>query len=114
VARARGVFKVSFDRKKMNGIDNPEEGKYVPLDYAFFSNMAVRAVLSSCKTCQVETVGDCYVAATGLPDPRKDHAIVLAKFARDCLYKFHRLVRQMELVLGYVMYCPENAICWAL
>jgi Adenylate and Guanylate cyclase catalytic domain len=23
---------------------------------------------------KVETVGDCYVAATGLPDPRKDHA----------------------------------------
>ena len=45
------------------------------------------------------------VAAAGLPEARKDHAIAMAKFARDCLHKFHRLVRQMEVVLGYV--CQE-------
>jgi class 3 adenylate cyclase len=32
---------------------------------------------------KVETIGDCYVAVCGLPDPRKDHAVVMARFARD-------------------------------
>ena len=49
---------------------------------------------------KVETVGDCYVAVTGLPDPRKDHAVVMARFARDCLYKMHSLTRKLEVVLG--------------
>ena len=34
---------------------------------------------------KVEVVGDCYVAVCGLPDPRKKHAVVMAKFAADCL-----------------------------
>mgnify|MGYP000686093088 CR=1 FL=1 len=35
---------------------------------------------------KVDTVGDCHVAATGLPDPRMDHAVAMARFARDCMY----------------------------
>ena len=34
---------------------------------------------------KVETIGDCYVAVTGLPDPRKDHAIAMCRFASDIL-----------------------------
>lgn len=49
---------------------------------------------------QVETIGDCYVAVVGLPDPRKDHAVVMSKFARDCLYKFKSKTREMEVELG--------------
>ena len=65
-----------------------------------------------------------FLAVVGLPDPRKDHAIVMvsqiptflsfskrapfltvhltvqAKFARDCLYKFRSLTRGMEKELG--------------
>jgi class 3 adenylate cyclase len=49
---------------------------------------------------QVETVGDCYVAVSGLPEPRMDHALVMARFARDCLYGFNVLVKQLETTLG--------------
>jgi class 3 adenylate cyclase len=49
---------------------------------------------------QVETVGDCYVAVSGLPDPRKDHALVMARFAHDCVKKMAELVRVLEVSLG--------------
>ena len=41
-----------------------------------------------------------YVAVTGLPDPQEDHAIVMAKFARDCRVKMNEVTRQLELTLG--------------
>ena len=40
---------------------------------------------------KVETIGDCYMACTGLPKPRDDHAMVMAKFARDMLLVFEDL-----------------------
>jgi class 3 adenylate cyclase len=49
---------------------------------------------------KVETVGDCYVAVTGLPDPRKDHAIVMARFANDCMNRMQSLVKKLEVTLG--------------
>ena len=49
---------------------------------------------------KVETVGDCYVAAAGLPVKRKDHAVVMARFARECLTNFIELAKQLEEVLG--------------
>jgi len=49
---------------------------------------------------KVETVGDCYVAVTGLPDPRKDHAIIMARFARDALQKMNELTKKLEVTLG--------------
>jgi class 3 adenylate cyclase len=49
---------------------------------------------------KVETVGDCYVAVTGLPDPRKDHAVVMARFARDCMHKMQNLSKKLEVSLG--------------
>ena len=49
---------------------------------------------------KVETVGDCYVAVCGLPEPRKDHAVVMSLFARDCMKKMKELVRELEVTLG--------------
>jgi hypothetical protein len=49
---------------------------------------------------KVETVGDCYVAATGLPDPCEDHALVMAKFARQCLVSMSFLTKKLEVELG--------------
>jgi class 3 adenylate cyclase len=49
---------------------------------------------------KVETVGDCYVAVTGLPDPRKDHAVLMARFAKDCMIRMQALVKKLEVTLG--------------
>ena len=43
---------------------------------------------------------DCYVAVTGLPEPRKDHAVAMARFARDCLVKMRYLSKRLEVTLG--------------
>eukprot|EP00934_Nitzschia_sp_Nitz4_P007445 Nitzschia sp. Nitz4//scaffold17_size182527//156864//160606//NITZ4_001879-RA/size182527-snap-gene-0.304-mRNA-1//-1//CDS//3329539415//7435//frame0 len=53
---------------------------------------------------KVETIGDSYVAAAGLPEARKDHAIVMAKFARECVKSMQDVVRKLEIFLG-----PETA-----
>lgn len=49
---------------------------------------------------KVETVGDCYVSVCGVPEACADHAEVMARFARECLYQFNRVVRDLELKLG--------------
>eukprot|EP00980_Cylindrotheca_fusiformis_P015177 scaffold4199_cov101-Cylindrotheca_fusiformis.AAC.5 len=49
---------------------------------------------------KVETVGDCYVAAAGLPEPTDDHATVACRFARDCLKKMKDVTLKLEVSLG--------------
>ena len=49
---------------------------------------------------KVETVGDCYVAAAGLPKPRSDHAVVMARFATDCAHRVQKLFTALEKTLG--------------
>lgn len=61
---------------------------------------AFDAIAKKRKVFKVETVGDCYVAVAGLPEAREDHAIVMAKFAKECLIKFNELAKQLEIALG--------------
>jgi class 3 adenylate cyclase len=61
---------------------------------------AFDAIARQRRVFKVETVGDCYVAVSGLPDPRRDHAVVMARFARDCVCKFREVTKRLELILG--------------
>lgn len=63
--------------------------------YKAFDDIAARR-----RVFKVETVGDCYVAVCGLPDPRTDHALVMARFARACMGTMQQLVHRLELSLG--------------
>jgi class 3 adenylate cyclase len=49
---------------------------------------------------KVETIGDCYVAVCGLPDPRKDHAVNICRFAKACMEKTWDLTKRLEKMLG--------------
>jgi class 3 adenylate cyclase len=49
---------------------------------------------------KIETIGDCYVAVAGLPEPREDHAVVMVKFAFECLLKMGELTKNLESTLG--------------
>jgi class 3 adenylate cyclase len=49
---------------------------------------------------KVETVGDCYVAVTGVPTQRADHAVAMCRFAKDAMKSFQKLSRQLETKLG--------------
>eukprot|EP00980_Cylindrotheca_fusiformis_P020474 scaffold7523_cov118-Cylindrotheca_fusiformis.AAC.2 len=49
---------------------------------------------------KVETVGDCYVAVAGLPEPDKDHAMAVCRFARDCVKAMKTTTMKLEVALG--------------
>jgi class 3 adenylate cyclase len=47
---------------------------------------------------KVETIGDCYVAVTGIPNPQPDHAVIMSQFARDCVIRMQQLTTSTELM----------------
>lgn len=63
--------------------------------YAVFDDIAGRR-----RVYKVKTVGDCYVAVTGLPEPRKDHAVIMARFARDIHNVMAKVTIDLEKTLG--------------
>eukprot|EP00934_Nitzschia_sp_Nitz4_P002898 Nitzschia sp. Nitz4//scaffold52_size167869//46818//50525//NITZ4_002268-RA/size167869-processed-gene-0.157-mRNA-1//-1//CDS//3329554011//2888//frame0 len=52
------------------------------------------------KIFKVETIGDCYMAVTGVPEPQEDHALRMTKFARECLQRVKPILRYLEESLG--------------
>jgi class 3 adenylate cyclase len=63
--------------------------------YSAYDELALKR-----KVFKVETIGDCYVAACGVPDARKDHAITMVRFARDCLDAMHLILNELTVDLG--------------
>jgi hypothetical protein len=44
-------------------------------------------------------LSDCYVAICGVPTPRADHAVAMARFATECLTKMNSLTKELEAKL---------------
>lgn len=63
--------------------------------YGAFDAIAVKR-----RVFKVETIGDCYLAACGLPEPNDNHAVVMAKFSRDCMVKMNEITRRVSCRLG--------------
>ena len=61
---------------------------------------AFDAIAKKRRIFKVETIGDCYVAVSGLPEPRADHAVVMGKFANDILLTMRKLTKDLEISLG--------------
>jgi len=57
-------------------------------------------VTETYRVFKVETVGDCYVAAAGIPEYREDHATVLVRFAGTIMNVMSKLMKELEVTLG--------------
>jgi class 3 adenylate cyclase len=63
--------------------------------YSEFDKIARRR-----KVFKVETIGDSYVAVVGLPEPMKNHATVMVKFAEDVLLKMKVIANELITCFG--------------
>jgi class 3 adenylate cyclase len=52
---------------------------------------------------KIGTVGDCYLAVTGVPDHNQDHAVIMCLFAHECRLALKSVFQKLEDVLGDVV-----------
>lgn len=57
---------------------------------------------------KVVTIGDCYLAVTGLPDPQVNHAMIMARFSYECRQK----MRELEVCLFFKSISFDFTICF--
>ena len=67
--------------------------------YCVFASKRIELRVSHTKE-SFPTFEDCYVAVTGLPQPRKDHAIIMTYFAQNCLATMEQIKRKLAITLG--------------
>lgn len=48
------------------------------------------------------TIGDCYIAVTGIPDYMPEHAVVMCQFAQECRVALKNVLIHLETFLGNV------------
>jgi class 3 adenylate cyclase len=46
------------------------------------------------------TIGDCYIAVTGIPDYQPDHAVIMCQFAHECRLVMKRVFQELDQVCG--------------
>ena len=66
----------------------------------------------------VTNLAICLWFRAGLPTPQPDHAVIMVKFARECLRKMTSLTRGLEVELGVSIACRVSTaarkFCWIL
>lgn len=63
--------------------------------YALFDRIALKRGVF-----KVETIGDCYMAVTGLPEPDPQHAVTMCKFASEAARSLVDLLAELAKTLG--------------
>lgn len=48
---------------------------------------------------KVEASGECYVAALGVPEARKDHAVAMIRFAKECMDRYGQTFQNFARIL---------------